>query len=334
MQYNNNVINKVSVIIPTYKRYKNISKIVENVLCQDYPNYEVIIIDDNGIGSSYQKNTFKSIERLLKQYNNLRYIAHDVNSGACIARNTGIKEAKGDYVAFLDDDDYWHHSFLTNMMSTILKERVDIAYSNFYRIDESGIFYNRKEKLYSGMIRTQLLNGWCPATTSLFFIKKSLLLSNGGFDENMKNLEEYDLWIRLSENNIFACCEKRLVLKSESNHEQLTNNYDSRIIAWKELKKIWDTRNLKLSEKNIFFNIIDANIKTDLYHKDLQQIAHISIPNKSKYGIKRTCLLSIAKFFGSSFVIKFKHYLSRNLGIICYLSKSRELRIKKQFNVR
>lgn len=167
---------KVSIIVPTYKRSNTIINIVNNVLRQDYPNFEIIIIDDNGIGKPEQKKTLSSLKPLLEKNDNIRYIPHKQNLGACSARNTGINESKGDYIAFLDDDDNWHPSFITNMITTAYQKNVDIIYSNFFRIDESGIYYNKNEKNYFGKIQTELFSGWCPATTSLFFIKKKYYL--------------------------------------------------------------------------------------------------------------------------------------------------------------
>lgn len=326
-------MDKASVIIPTYKRHHNISKVVKNVLLQDYPNFEILIIDDNGIGTSDQIETHKALLPLLQQYKNIRYICLESNSGACNARNKGIKEASGYYVAFLDDDDYWHPSFLSDMIATLIANNTDVAYSNFYRMDKHGIFFNKKEKFHDGNVRNELLMGWCPATTSLFCIKKSLLINNGGFDNKLKNLEEYDLWIRLSGNSKFSFCEKYLVIKNESEHEQLTNNYDSRIQAWRDMKGLWGMRDLSPSQKQQFFNVIDENILLDCYHKDFQSISTNHKLNKSKYNIKKFLLLSGAQFFGVNIVIFVKYFVTRYFGPICYLTKSQKNNIKKKFQI-
>lgn len=131
----------------------------------------------------------------------------------------------------------------------------------------------------------------------------------------------------------FAFCNKRLVLKSETDHEQLTNNYASRIEAWIELKKLWDNRFVSSELKEQFIKTIDCNIKNDLYHKDLQHISSISIPKKSKYGLKRTSILIIAKIIGIKTIIKIKRKISKVTGNIIYLPKQDELKIKHEFNI-
>ena len=206
---------------------------------------------------------------------------------------------------------------------------VEIAYSNFYRFDEEGLYYNQHEKYYHGDIQNELLKGWCPATTSLFCIKKSILSNIGGFDENLKNLEEYDLWIRLSRNHKFGFCKERFVIKTELLHEQLTNNYDSRIQAWKDLKEKWLNRDL--SNKESFFQIIDQNIVSDSYHKDLQSFSKFK--NLSNYGLKRRLLLIASAIFGTSVINYVKHTLSKKLGHKIYLSKPEENKIKKAFGI-
>lgn len=90
----------VSVIIPTYNRANLILQAVKSVLNQTYKNFEIIIVDD---GSS--DNTEDVINVI--HDNRIRYIKHAINKGASAARNTGIREAKGKYIAFQDSDDHW-----------------------------------------------------------------------------------------------------------------------------------------------------------------------------------------------------------------------------------
>ena len=94
----------VSVIIPTYSRPDYIIRSINSVLAQTYQNIEIIVVDDNGIGSIYQKET----EKILLQHietKKVKYIAHPVNKGGSAARNTGLFASNGEYVTFLDDDD-------------------------------------------------------------------------------------------------------------------------------------------------------------------------------------------------------------------------------------
>lgn len=218
---------KVSVVVPTYKRSNYIKNIIDVINEQTYKQIEIVIVDDNGIGTEEQIFTKAQIDKSFSKFP-VKYIPVFKNSGACVARNIGIKEATGDIIAFLDDDDMWNLQFVECMVTEMEKQNVDIIYCNFFRFDGKKCYFNPKELTYSGNVYNELLSGWCPASCSLFCIKKDILNNLDGFDENIKNLEEYDLWIRISKNNFFGFCEKRLVIKNESEHYQLSTNYKSR----------------------------------------------------------------------------------------------------------
>ena len=91
----------VSVIIPTYNRKESLLRSVESVLNQTYKNIEIIIVDDNSSDGTSEK-----VQEISD--NRVDYIKLERNSGACAARNTGIRNAHGDYIAFQDSDDYWY----------------------------------------------------------------------------------------------------------------------------------------------------------------------------------------------------------------------------------
>ncbi|MGC8603005.1 MAG: glycosyltransferase family 2 protein, partial [Desulfomonilaceae bacterium] len=92
----------VSVIIPTYNRAHLIERAVNSVLEQTYDKLEIIVVDD---GST--DNTGNVLSQLQDGDSRVRYIRHETNKGSQSARNTGIRNARGDYVAFLDSDDEW-----------------------------------------------------------------------------------------------------------------------------------------------------------------------------------------------------------------------------------
>lgn len=100
---------RVSVIVPTYKRPENLATAIDSVLSQRYQNIELIVVDDNGIGSEFEKETKSIIKKCAEKYpkRNLRYIQHKVNANGANARNTGIVHSTGEYICFLDDDDIY-----------------------------------------------------------------------------------------------------------------------------------------------------------------------------------------------------------------------------------
>ncbi|HOC97311.1 MAG TPA: glycosyltransferase family 2 protein, partial [Candidatus Pacearchaeota archaeon] len=95
-----NELLKVSVIIPTYNGSNTILRAVHSVLNHTYSNFELIVVDDCS-----KDNTFEVVKSIEDE--RVKVLRHRNNKGGSAARNTGIKEAKGEYIAFLDDDDEW-----------------------------------------------------------------------------------------------------------------------------------------------------------------------------------------------------------------------------------
>lgn len=130
---------KFSIIIPAYNVADYLENCVESILKQTYDNYEIIIVDD---GSTDE--TGKVADELLTQSKQIN-VVHQSNGGASKARNTGMKRATGDYILFLDGDDFWSDShFLKQIASELTIELVDViifGYSYYYdnEIKESPI---------------------------------------------------------------------------------------------------------------------------------------------------------------------------------------------------
>src|SRR3989442_437688 len=93
-------MSKVSVIIPTYNRAEFLGLALTSVLNQTFQDFEILIIDDNSQDSTQEVVTNFGDERI-------KYIRHDVNKRVAAARNTGVANSNGEYIAFLDDDDEW-----------------------------------------------------------------------------------------------------------------------------------------------------------------------------------------------------------------------------------
>ena len=99
----------VSIIIPTYNRSRLIARAVKNVLNQTYQDFELIIVDDGSTDGTREVVAGFSDERI-------RYVQHDKNRGEAAARNTGIKVARGEYIASHDSDDEWLHEKLAKQI--------------------------------------------------------------------------------------------------------------------------------------------------------------------------------------------------------------------------
>ncbi|GAA0866135.1 glycosyltransferase family 2 protein [Paraclostridium tenue] len=130
---------KVSIITPVYNSEKFIRETIVSVLNQTYNNWEMIFIDDCSNDSS---------ESIIKEYlnkdNRFKYIKLKKNSGVANARNIGIREAKGRFIAFLDSDDIWHKNKLETQVNYMINNNVSFCFSAYEVIDENSKIINQK----------------------------------------------------------------------------------------------------------------------------------------------------------------------------------------------
>ena len=183
---------EVSVIIPTYNRANLISETVNSVLAQTYHNFEVIVVDD---GST--DNTLS----VLSGYGNQIRVIRQENQGAGAARNTGIREATGEFVAFLDSDDLWYPYKLERQVEH-LKNNPSLLwiYSDAQAFDtqtNSPLFvFSHQSRQYEGDIaRRLILKDFIPTTTTL--IHRSVITKVGMFIEFPK-AQDWDMWLRIA----------------------------------------------------------------------------------------------------------------------------------------
>jgi len=208
----------VSVIIPTYNRANLITDTINSVLSQTYKNYEIIIIDDG--------STDNTKEVLSPYMNKIAYIYQD-NQGASAARNTGIRYAKGEYIAFLDSDDLWL-PFKLEKQVKILKKHKDVylVYSNISYCDVTGTFIkiaHNPRMICSGYIPEKVLL-WkvqCghPPT---WLIRKSCFKEIGYFDTSFKMSEDREMSIKLAmKYEIYGIKEPLTIVRQHSPSQRL-----------------------------------------------------------------------------------------------------------------
>lgn len=174
--------NLVSIIIPTFKRSEKLANAIESIRRQTYQNYEIIIVDDNDPKTEDRKNT----EKFMKQYKDdkkIRYIKMPKNGGGAAARNYGIKNAYGDFIAFLDDDDVYLEEKIEVQLKFMLDNNLDACFMNEVVLDENGhLRYIKDYKDFNpdkilAYHLTEMIVG--PQT---FMYKKSVLQAINGFD--------------------------------------------------------------------------------------------------------------------------------------------------------
>ncbi len=195
----------VSVIIPTYNRSDYLPKTLDSLIAQSFRDYEVLLVDD---GST--DNTEQLVRRRPEP---IRYF-YQPNAGPAAARNYGIKEARGEFVAFLDSDDLWEPRFLGNMVGFLRSNpKIDIAFCQFITInDRDEIIERNSKKPYSGRIASRLFASTFITTPSIV-ARRKVIINEGGFNESMLTNEDYDLWLRLALKHEFGLVEEPLCLR-------------------------------------------------------------------------------------------------------------------------
>lgn len=187
----------VDVIITTYRRpIKILKRALESVLKQTYSNIEIVVVND----FPEDKSLASSIHKLLNSYksSHIHYLSYTNNMGACYARNFGAKYLNGDFIAFLDDDDEWLPEKIEKQLDGFKKPETGFVYSPFYGfgIHNEGTIISRGN--CEGKITQNLLEGNKIGGCSMVTIRRSAFDQVGGFDESLKSLQDYDLWMRLS----------------------------------------------------------------------------------------------------------------------------------------
>lgn len=201
----------VSVIIPVYNVADYVGEALDSVFGQDYPNLEVIVVDD---GSSDETRT------VLARYADRIHCIHQSNEGAAAARNRGLEQASGDYVTFLDGDDVWLPGKIAAQVAYMERhDTVDMTYGHWseWRRASDGLFHLPEATCSasargpaeasddplaivpgeSGWLYHRLLTDFL-VTTIAVMLRRRLVDRVGGFDTDLARGEDYDYWLRAS----------------------------------------------------------------------------------------------------------------------------------------
>jgi len=229
---------KVSVVIPTYKRPEILCRALDSVLKQDYKDYEILIIDDNGKGSEIQLAT----EELLKKKYKDKRIKYNINEkglGGGGARNEGIKKGSGEYIAFLDDDEDWLEGKLSAQVKLMenLGDDTGVIDTGFFNMKSGDKVYHSPEM--QGWILEDLLakNNKRAPKLSTMLCRKSALVKAGMFDPEFKSRQDLDLYIKLARNCKFESIDRPYAIKRSDAGERISTSVESKLQGYELLYK-------------------------------------------------------------------------------------------------
>ena len=221
----------VSVIIPSFNRVDVLGRAIESVLQQSLPANEIIVVDDgsaDGTGElikTFQRSIPDSLNTHRKEGEFLRYI-YQHNSGVSAARNSGIRHAVGEWIAFLDSDDAWLPDKLKNQAELIEQHpgfRLCHTQESWIR---NGVRVNQMKKhaKSGGHIFQQCLP-LCVISPSSVVIQRALFDDIGLFDESLPACEDYDLWLRICAREAVLYVETPQILKYGGHDDQLSRKH-------------------------------------------------------------------------------------------------------------
>lgn len=193
---------RFSVIIPLFNKAPYIKKAIDSVLSQSHKDYEIVVVDDGSRDGSAEV-----AEGVLKQSTAQYKLIRQANAGVSTARNNGVTESKGDYICFLDADDYWAPTFLEEVSKLINNYPYAGIYGTSYTIVDESRHNTRvaaigvEPDFYSGYINYCKVysNGmYMPLWTGAVCIPSFVFNDLGGFKPYLKLGEDFDLWLRIA----------------------------------------------------------------------------------------------------------------------------------------
>ncbi|HEY3277057.1 MAG TPA: glycosyltransferase [Syntrophorhabdaceae bacterium] len=206
----------ISAIITTYNRRSYFKGALASVLAQDYPEMEVIVIDDGSTDGSEEEVRHFPVKYIYKE-----------NGGISSARNKGIAVSKGDYLAFLDVDDLWLKGKLSTQMALMKDGDYKISYTDEIWIrNGKRINQKKRHRKQSGWIFPQCLP-LCIISPSSALISREVFDTVGNFDETLPACEDYDMWLRITCRYPVLFIEKPLIRKTGGHEDQLSRKYEA-----------------------------------------------------------------------------------------------------------
>lgn len=226
----------VSVIIPVYRGSQYIAQALKSVFAQSFTAYEIIVINDGSPET-------EQIERELHPYmQQITYIKQE-NGGPSSARNAGILQAKGAYVAFLDCDDAWHPGYLAEQLALLRADpELDLIYCDALLIGTSpnaGKTVMEINPSRGAVTLESLLKLDCGVITSCTVVRRKCLLDAGLFDEDRRCCEDYDMWVRIADRGGRMAYQHKVLALRRIHSEAITADpsyvIDSQVAVFRKL---------------------------------------------------------------------------------------------------
>lgn len=281
------MIDKISIIIPTYNRVNLLKRAIDSVLNQTYKNFELIIIDDGSTDDTKKMvGGFRSDSRLIYRY-------QDNSGGNSSPKNLGLKICTGEYITFLDSDDEYLPEKLEKQLKLFNKSEVlNLGFIGCFNFRIKGKNIIEDKIGHKGDIYHKLLDNYFINTPGLIMIKREILDKVGIFDENLKFGNDTDFFIRIARAGFGFDFVDEFLFKYYEHENSLTRTFG-------EEKK----------DKELIY--IYEKFLSDLTYKNYLLLGATSLKIGNNYKAK--------KYFLKAFLLNKSNFKSIILLIISYL---------------
>jgi glycosyltransferase involved in cell wall biosynthesis len=218
-----NAAPQVSVVIPAYNVAGFIAETLDSVLAQTFAGgSEIILVND---GSPDTEKLEKALENYFEKIVYLR----QENGGTASARNAGIENARGEFIAFLDGDDIWLPEYLDEQINFLTGNNLEMVYADAYLFGAVGSAhktYMQKSPSAGAADFEGIVSGRCSVITSGTLCYKQKILDAGMFDEKLPRIgmEDFDLWLRLAKAGARIGYQRKILLKYRVSPNSLSGN--------------------------------------------------------------------------------------------------------------
>ena len=213
----------VTVAISTWNRAHLVGRAIRSASAQTFVDMEMVVVDDGSTDET--PDVLAAVHE-----RRLRRVRHDRNQGISRTRNTAITLARGEWIAFLDDDNEWAPDYLARQLAfAASRPDAGVVYCRARLRDAlSGLERDDERELYHGNVFRHLVDGWHP-WMSAALIRMSVLREIGGLDERLRATEDIDLWLRLAACTNFAGLSDVLLTRNLRHGAQLSRNPELRL---------------------------------------------------------------------------------------------------------
>lgn len=214
----------VSIVIPAYNVATYISETLTAVFAQTFTDFEVIAVNDGSPDT-------EELERAIQPYRERICYLKQENLGASAARNTGLRAARGELIAFLDADDLWSPQYLEQQLKFMREYDCDLACADAMIF---GVSADAGQSYMDSLMRTappegrvtflELVNAERSLITSGVVVRRDLILEVGLFDETLRNAQDFDLWLRLARHGARLAYHRQVLLRYRSRLNSLSGD--------------------------------------------------------------------------------------------------------------